>query len=278
MSARIAYFDCFSGASGDMLLGAWLDAGLDLCLLERDLESLGLTDYRLKVERRADHGITGTKFDVLDEGSERPATHLCAVREIIARAGLPQPVAEASLAVFARLAEAEARIHGTTVDEVHFHEVGAVDTLIDVVGFCLAVHRLEIQGLYASALPVGRGTVRTEHGLLPVPAPATLALLASAGAPILPSRADGELVTPTGAALLSTLATFEQPAMIVRQVGYGFGSKRFAWPNVVRVWIGEPYEAPQCAGHWHDAAHSHAEMHDHPHAHPHGGHEHTHNA
>lgn len=276
MSQRIAYFDCFSGASGDMLLGALLDAGLTLEQLESDLQALGLADYHLQVERRADHGITGIKFDVVDASQAHPLRHLGVIREIIGGADLPAEVAQKSLVVFERLAQAEAHIHGTDMEEVHFHEIGAVDTLIDVVGFCLAVYRLGIAEVYSSALPVGQGTIQTEHGLLPVPAPATLELLASAGAPIVPGKAAGEMVTPTGAAILSTLARFERPTMRVQRVGYGFGNKRFAWANVVRVWIGEPYmptnDAPGsfCHDRHHEHSHSHEGLdHDHQITHHH---------
>lgn len=242
MGAEIAYFDCFSGASGDMLLGALLDAGLDLQQLEADLEGLGLTDYRLAVTRQVRHGISGMKFDVLDEAHGRSARGLNAIRRIIKGSTLPPEVTEASLGVFQRLAEVEAKIHETSIDQVHFHELGAIDALVDIVGFCCAMRRLNIEDIYASPLPVGSGTVKTEHGLLPLPAPATLALLASVGAPIIPSDADCELVTPTAAALLSSLARFSRPPMIVRRVGYGFGTRELPWANMVRVWIGQELE------------------------------------
>jgi len=295
VSKRIAYFDCFSGASGDMLLGALLDSGLDLEELKVDLARLGVGGYELQLTRQVRHGISGSKFDVLDQGEDRPARHLSRVREIIGNSGLPEPVITSAIQVFERLAEAEASIHGTTVEEVHFHEVGAVDSLVDIVGFCCGIHRLGIEELYASPLPLGSGTVRTEHGLLPVPAPATLALLASVGAPTLPSGAQGEMVTPTGAALLTTLTRFERPAMKVERVGYGFGTKEFPWANLLRVWIGDsldmralgprPHAAvphshePGASHHHHHADHAHHdhEHHDHDHDHEsHGEHDHHH--
>ncbi len=271
MTHRIAYFDCFSGASGDMLVGALLDAGLPFEALQEDIARLGLGAVRLACTRQVRRGISGVKFDVLDEGQDRPARNLQAVEEIIGRADLPEPVREMSLKVFRRLAEAEARVHGTTVEHVHFHEVGAVDSLVDIVGFCAGLYRLEIAHLYASPLPTGGGKVRTEHGLLPVPAPATLALLAEAQAPLVPLEVQGELVTPTGAALLTTLATFRQPAMRVQAVGYGFGTKEFDWPNAVRVWIGEEMAASAPAPHEHayEHEHPHAHKHDHPYEHEH---------
>ena len=268
--ATIAYFDCFSGASGDMLLGALLDAGLVLSDLEDDLAELGLADCGLEVTRQVRKGISGTKLDVVDKGSSRPVRHLSDVRRILEGAKLATDIVERSLSVFTRLAEAEAAIHGTTIEEVHFHEVGAVDALADIVGFCIGMHRLGMERIYSSPLPLGTGRVRTEHGLLPVPAPATLALLASAGAPTIPSEGQGEMVTPTGAALLTSLAEFTRPAMRIQSVGYGFGTKEFPWANVVRVWIGEELSgtAPgsrSAEGHSHD----HDAHHDHSHTHPH---------
>ncbi|MFP3895944.1 MAG: nickel pincer cofactor biosynthesis protein LarC [Anaerolineales bacterium] len=279
MSDRIAYFDCFSGASGDMLLGSLLDAGLNFEQLKADLERLNLSGYELEMTRQLRHGIRGIKFDVHVEGNERPARNLQAVQEIIGESDLPAEVIEQSLQVFRNLAGAEAKIHGMSVDEVHFHEVGAVDTLVDIVGFCCAVHRLGIEKLYASALRVGKGTVRIEHGLVPVPAPATLALLASADAPVVSSEGEGEMVTPTGAALLTTLATFSQPPMRVQDVGYGFGTKEFPWANVVRIWIGETIEESEIPLN-HEHHHVHGDSHEHTHGHVHGddeiGHDHVH--
>jgi len=224
-----------------MLLGALLDAGLDLSDLESALAGLGLAGYDLSLKHQVSHGISGSKLTVLDQGHDRPARNLGVVRELLEGSDLDPIVVAPSLRVFERLAEAEARVHGTTVDHIHFHEVGAVDTLVDIVGFCWAIHHLEIDAVHASPLPLGSGTITTEHGLLPLPAPATLALLARAQVPTMPSEGRGEMVTPTGAALLSTLASFSRPAMSVQAVGYGFGSREFPWANMVRVWIGEEH-------------------------------------
>lgn len=250
-----------------MLLGSLLDAGLDFEQLKEDLGRLGLSGYELEMTPQLCHGIRGTKLDVVIRGNERPARNLRAVKSVLEKSDLPEEVIEQSVAVFQRLAEAEAEIHGVSVDDVHFHEVRAVDTLIDIVGFCSAVHRLELVKLYASPLRVGRGTVRTEHGLLPVPAPATLALLASADAPVISSEGEGEMVTPTGAALLTTLTIFSQPPMRVQRVGYGFGTKQFPWANVVRVWIGEEIAgdglSPEHGGHHHVYGDPHEHLHEH---------------
>jgi hypothetical protein len=240
---KIAFFDCFSGASGDMLLGALLDAGLDLEDLRTDLARLPLSGYRLAAERGVSRGLAGTRFTVIDPGSDRPARTLSVIQDMIRASSLPEETGNRCLAIFVRLAEAEAQVHGTTIEQVHFHELGAVDTLVDVVGFVSGLERLGIDRVYASPLTLGNGTIQTEHGRLPVPAPATLKLLAGVNAPVVPSTAGTELVTPTGAVLLAHLATFARPAMQIEQVGYGLGSKELPWANAVRVWLGPPLAA-----------------------------------
>ncbi|MGD8625254.1 MAG: nickel pincer cofactor biosynthesis protein LarC [Anaerolineae bacterium] len=235
---KTAYFDCFSGASGDMLLGSLLDAGLAEEDLRADLARLAVGGYRLEARRVTRRGLSGTHLHVHLEDEARPARTLPAIRALVDDSDLPAAVKARSLAVFGRIARAEAGIHGTTIDEVHFHEIGAVDSLVDVVGFAAGLARLGVEAVYCSPLPLGSGSVQTEHGRLPAPAPATLALLAGAGAPTVPGRAPTEMVTPTGAALLAEFATFERPAMNIQAVGYGFGSKEFDWPNALRVWLG----------------------------------------
>ncbi len=168
---RIIYLDCYSGASGDMLLGALLDAGLSLDDLKTDLALLDLQGYDLTVEGQTRHGIVGCKFDVVDLAHEHPARNLGVVRELIEASELADRAKARSVEVFTRLAEAEAGVHGTTVDAIHFHEVGAVDAVVDIVGFCCALERLGIEAVYASALPLGSGMVKTEHGLCRSPLP-----------------------------------------------------------------------------------------------------------
>ncbi len=244
LGVTIAYFDCFSGASGDMLLGSLLDAGLSLEDLQADLSRLGIGGYRLTAQRVTRQGLSGTHLLIRLEADERPVRTLPAIERILGTSELPKQVRARSLSVFTRLAQAEAAVHGTDVDQVHFHELGAVDSLVDIVGFVCALERLGIGAIYSSPLTVGGGTIHTEHGRLPAPAPATLALLAQVGAPAVPGPAQTELLTPTGAALLTEFATFEQPAMAVQKVGYGFGTKEFAWPNALRVWLGKPLSGP----------------------------------
>jgi uncharacterized protein (TIGR00299 family) protein len=241
---KVAYFDCFSGASGDMLLGSLLDAGLGLDDLLADLATLDMGAYQLAVQKVTRRGLTGTHLRVLEGAGNRPARNLPTIEGIVGGSNLPEAVKARSLAVFRRIARAEAAIHGTTVEEVHFHEIGAVDSLVDIVGFICALERLGIGAVHSSPLTLGGGTVQTEHGLLPAPAPATLALLAEAEVPTVPGPAQTELVTPTGAALLSEFATFERPAMAIQTVGYGFGTKELEWPNALRVWLGESLPSP----------------------------------
>jgi uncharacterized protein (TIGR00299 family) protein len=234
----IAYLDCFSGISGDMLLGALVDAGLDSAALVAGLAHLPVSGWRLDVARTADHGLTGTCARVLVDEAMQPERHLADVAAIVESGGLPERACERALAIFRRLAEAEATIHGTSIDEVHFHEVGAVDSIVDIAGVALGFELLGIDEVYCSELPLTSGRVRAVHGTLPVPAPATLALLKDTGAVWRSVPTDGELVTPTGAAVLAGLARFERPTLSVRAIGYGFGQRRLPWANCLRLTLG----------------------------------------
>jgi uncharacterized protein (TIGR00299 family) protein len=243
---KIAYFDCFSGCSGDMILGAFIDAGLDLKTLKKGLSSLDIGDYKLTAEKVRRSSITATKFGVvIEEHVHHHHRPLQDILGIINSSRLSKNIKEKSAAIFQKLGAAEAKIHGINIDEVEFHELGAVDTIIDIVGTIFALDYLKIEQVYASPLPVGSGTIPTAHGILPVPAPATLHLLAEAGTPLIsfPETADtpaGELVTPTGAVLVTSLAKFSRPNMSTDKVGYGAGNKNFKdWPNIMRIWLGE---------------------------------------
>lgn len=240
MSEVIAYLDCHSGMSGDMFLAALLDAGLTFDELRDALAGLPFSDYQLSYEPFNDKGIRGARFDVQLSTQEQPTRHLADIQAIVRASTLPLRVCERALAVFQLLAEAEAHVHGTSIEEVHFHEVGAIDAIVDIVGAVWSIERLGIAQLYASALPLSSGHVKTAHGLLPVPAPATLEILRRVSAPWRPSSAEGEMVTPTGAALLATFARFEQPTIAIERVGYGFGRKQFPWPNCLRICLGRP--------------------------------------
>lgn len=235
---KIAYFDCFSGISGDMTLGALLDAGLDWSLLKADLDCLPLRDYELYCEKVEKKGITGLKVNVITN-EEHQHRHWSDIKEIILSSNLPEEVKEKSLAVFLLIAEAEAKVHGTTIEDVHFHEVGAVDTIIDIVGSVAGLWRLGIEEVYASALHTGKGLTYSEHGIIPIPAPATLEILK--GVPCYTQGIEQELVTPTGAAIIKSYSRHfgEFPLLSIERVGYGAGQKDLTIPNLLRVVIGE---------------------------------------
>jgi uncharacterized protein (TIGR00299 family) protein len=241
--ARIAYLDCFSGVSGDMLLGVLLDAGLSREVFEGELARLKLDGYRLEVSKVERAGLAATRVEVVPVGKLPPHRHLPDILSVIERSGLPAADHEKGSLVFRRLAEAEGLVHRCRPEEVEFHEVGAVDTLVDVMGTVVGLRLLEVGELYCSALPAGGGEARGSHGVLPVPAPATLELMALVGAPVTSSVGEPavELVTPTGAAIVTTLARFERPSMRVTGVGYGAGARDLPGrPNVLRLWLGEP--------------------------------------
>ena len=234
------YFDCFSGVSGDMILGALVDAGLPFKDLVRGLDRLQIEGFRLAQKRVERGAVTATKVDVLiDKGFRAPLT-VAQIKRMLLKSGLPAIVKERSQAVFDRLADAEGKAHGVEPSHVHFHEVGVIDSFVDVVGGVLGLHLMGIQRVTSSAINVGSGTLTSTHGSLPVPGPAVAAL--AVGLPIYAQGPSRELATPTGVALLRTLAEEfgSLPHMEVRHVGYGAGTADPAqWPNVLRVFVGE---------------------------------------
>lgn len=238
---KIAYFDCFSGAAGDMILAALIDAGCPLAPFEAAIGRLGLAGVRLSVSGVKRHGMAARHVQVITAPADRRRhRHLPQIVSMIEASGLPAPVVERSLAVFRRLAEAEAAVHGASVERVHFHEVGADDAIVDIVGACVGLHELGVERVYSSPVPTGSGTVRCEHGVMPVPAPATAHLLR--GAPLAACEEPGELTTPTGAALLTTLASdfCPLPAMRLAAVGTGAGTREGQTrPNILRVLLGD---------------------------------------
>ena len=246
--AKVAYFDCFSGCSGDMVLGALIDAGLPLDILEKGLSSLAIHGYKLFAEKVKRSTITATKFTVtMDEPEAQPARSLEDILMLIKASKLREKAKNTASAIFQRLGEAESRIHDVPLEKVCFHEIGALDSIIDIVGVAFGLDVLEIERFYSSPLPLGSGSISTAHGILPVPAPATMRLIAMANAPIadVPERShpQGELVTPTGAAIVTMLANFSKPGMTIEKVGYGAGTRDFeAWPNVMRIWLGKEIE------------------------------------
>lgn len=243
----LAYFDCFSGASGDMILGALIDAGVDPTELGDRLRTLRVPGYRFRVEKIVSKGVSGTRLSVDLTEQDHAHRHLDEILEIIDRGDLSTRVKEGASAIFSRLAESEAKIHGVTPQQIHFHEVGSVDAIVDITGAVAGLEMLGVEQVYCSALPTGGGTVECAHGVLPVPAPATLELIRRRGAPLRPMAVEAELVTPTGAAILTTLAEFAQPRMTLHAVGYGFGRRELPWVNALRLWVG-PRQADQLAG------------------------------
>ena len=235
---KIAYFDCFSGASGDMILGALVDAGLELGQLESELSKLPVRGFRLQAEKTTRRGIAGTKLTVVTE-EHHVERHLSDLADIIDRSALSDDIKSASQGIFKELAGVEARIHQKSADEVHFHEISGLDSIIDVVGSLVGLKNLGIEGVYASKIHVGTGFVECRHGTLPVPAPATLDLLK--GVPVYSRGIDAELATPTGVAILKNVAKGfgVMPEMTVEKIGYGAGSRELEIPNLLRVVIGE---------------------------------------
>lgn len=233
---KTAYFDCISGAAGDMIIGALLDAGLPFDKFESEIAKLNLSGYELKSERVTKNHIAGTKFTV-ELIEKQPYRKPKEIIEIIENSGLDKDIKLKSIEIFNRLAEAEATAHGEPLEKVHFHEVGAVDAIIDICGTVAALKLLEIGKVYSSILPLGTGTVETDHGLMPVPAPATAELVKEI--PVRITAMEAELTTPTGAAILTTLAEFTDPGIIrFKDTGYGAGSRDMpGLPNVIRVMI-----------------------------------------
>lgn len=233
-----AYFHCFAGISGDMILGSLVDAGLDFKDLEREIQKLKIPGYHLAMSKVTKQGIAGTKVDVAIE-EKHAHRHLQDVLAIIEQSDLAPSVKEKCSKIFIRLAEAEAKIHNTTKERIHFHEVGSLDAIIDVVGAVSGLALLGIEKVYASTIHVGSGFTRCAHGTIPLPAPATLELLKDI--PIYSTGIPKELVTPTGAAIISTISNGfgETPPMAVRRVGYGAGKRDLPIPNLLRLTLGD---------------------------------------
>jgi len=234
---RVAYFDCNSGISGDMFLGALIDCGADFDYIKKELKKLNL-DFEISHQRVRKGAISAIKV-IIGESGKHPLRNLKIIRELIEKTSLPREVKEKSLSIFTRLAEAEASVHQVDIDQVHFHEIGAVDTIVDIVGSLLGLKSLKVERIFSSPLPLGKGEVETSHGKIPIPAPATMKLLE--GCKVYGKEIEEELVTPTGAALISFLAEefMDFPAMQTLKVGYGAGTKELPVPNVLRLVVGE---------------------------------------
>lgn len=260
---RFLQFDSVGGASGDMILGALIDLGVDAGELQRDLATMAVEPFRIVVERATRHHLAGTLATVEIPDSDHAHHHshghghvhdhaphrgLREIEGIITGSRLPDPVKERAIRVFRRIGEVEARMHGTTVDRVHFHEIGALDSIADIVGCCLALHRLAVDGVSVGPLPQGQGTIQCAHGVFPNPAPATVELLR--GMAVVQTEETHELVTPTGAALLAEFRTHAAPpaGATVARIGYGLGRRELAHrPNLLRAVLLEADPQPRAA-------------------------------
>ncbi|NIA06952.1 MAG: nickel pincer cofactor biosynthesis protein LarC [Actinobacteria bacterium] len=237
---KAAYFDCFSGASGDMILAALIDAGADLEKIRSELASLGLQGYELKVSQVKRASLRANRVEVSVSSDDQPNRHLSDILTLIDNSKLGELVKSRAGRIFRRLAEAEAAVHGTEVEKIHFHEVGAVDSIIDIVGTCIGLDLLAIEKFYCSELATGSGSVHCAHGTLPVPAPATVQLLV--GIPTKVGYTGRELTTPTGAAILTTLCEGfgNCPDMRSERIGCGAGREDLpGHPNMLRIIIGK---------------------------------------
>lgn len=235
---KIAYFDCFSGISGDMTVGALLDAGLKIETLEKELKKLGLSGYQLEVKKVVKKGISATQFKVKikEEGVERRFKDILTILE---KSKLDEEIKKGTKKIFFNIAQAESKIHQKDIDKIHFHEIGGLDSIIDITSAVIGIKTLGIEEIHSSALPVGKGFVKCSHGVIPVPAPATLELLKNI--PTYSGGIESEMITPTGAAIISTLTKSfgKRPLMKIERIGYGAGEKEFTIPNLLRVSIGE---------------------------------------
>ena len=242
---KIAYFDCFSGASGDMILGALIDAGFSQNELIDELKKLGINNYELSSKKVLRSAITGTKFDVsINESAINDEHHkrrtLKVISRLINESTLSESVKRDSIKIFENLANAEAKVHNTLPEDVHFHEVGAVDSIVDIVGAVIAFDSLKIENIYFSPIRTGTGFVECQHGQFPIPAPATIEILK--GYHVINTNIQRELTTPTGAAILTTLGVNVEmcPEITLNQIGYGAGSHEIPQiPNLLRIMIGE---------------------------------------
>ncbi len=242
---KIAYLDAYSGIAGDMTVGALIDAGADPTQLVDALRSVG-TGAEFKVEKTKRKGIAGTKFHVIPPEGDKPHRHLHHIQEMIDRSPLPSPVQQTAQRIFQALGEAEAAVHGVEIRKVHFHEVGAIDSICDIVGAALGFHLLGIGKIFCSPVNVGSGTVRADHGIMPVPTPATAKLLL--GKPVYSRGPQFELTTPTGAAIVAALAerVGPMPAMTIHATGFGAGDSDFPeQANLLRVLVGEDSRATE---------------------------------
>ena len=233
----IAYFDCFSGICGDMILGALIDLGIDIDTFKNELKKLNINGYTIKIEKIEENNLTGTDVDI-NVKEKQPKRNLKDIYELIENSKLNDNIKKISMEIFLKLGKAESKIHNTNIKNIHFHEIGAVDSIIDIVGSIICLNKLKIKDIYCSPLPLGKGFVHCSHGIIPIPAPATIELLK--GIPVYQTNRIQELVTPTGAAVISTITKFfgYMPPMEIKKVGYGSGKTKSNHPNFLRIILG----------------------------------------
>jgi uncharacterized protein (TIGR00299 family) protein len=235
---KVAYFDCFSGISGDMILGALVDLGVDVDYLKGQFKKIDISGYDIKAKKVEKQHIHGTKVDIVIKEKQRHRS-LKDINELIDKSGLDKEVKQSSKKIFLKIAEVESKIHNIDINKVHFDEIGALDSILDVVGAVIGLKKLNIEKVYSSHLNLGRGFVECSHGLIPVPAPATAEILK--GVPVYSTNVEAELVTPTGSAVITSLTNDfgPMPPMTIDKLGYGAGKADFQHPNLLRIFIGD---------------------------------------
>lgn len=238
---EIAYFDCFSGISGDMILGSLIDLGLDIEYLKNEFKKINLSGYEINAEKIKKRDISCIKVNITVKDKQKHRS-LKEINALIDKSELNPEVKKKSKDIFLKLAKAESKVHNIDIDKIHFHEIGAIDSILDIIGAVIGLDKLNLKKIYCSTIPVGRGFVKSAHGKLPIPAPATSELLK--GIPTYSTKVEGELVTPTGAAIISSLTENfgEMPLMKIEKIGYGAGKSDFDHPNLLRIFVGESLE------------------------------------
>lgn len=238
---KVLYFDCFSGISGDMSLGALIDAGADRDYIEQELKKLPIEPFQLEYDKVTKKGVAALKINVVVDPNTQIINHrhYSDIVQMIEQSGLSAKVKENAIKIFQKIGNAEAKIHDIPLEKVHFHEVGAVDSIVDIIGVTLALENLKIEQIYTSPIPLGSGQIKIDHGIYPIPTPATLEILK--GIPIRSCTISAEMTTPTGAGIVAALGSdfTGYPSMTVERIGYGAGTKNFDdRPNVLRAIIG----------------------------------------
>ncbi len=235
----IAYFDCFSGICGDMILGALFDLGLDEECFKNEIQKLEVTGYTIEVKQVEKNHISAKDVIISIDEKHQPYRSFTHIKNMIQNSSLDKNVKNTSIEIFLRLAKAEGKIHNKNVEDVHFHEVGAVDSIIDIVGAVIGIQKLGFKQIYCSPLPLGKGFVHCAHGMIPIPAPATIELIKDV--PVYQTDRSQELVTPTGAAIITSIAKqfCDIPQMNIKKIGYGSGKTKSIYPSLLRVYLGE---------------------------------------